>query len=484
MLLVQIQWKAMHRELAIDSASATTSATTSVTLEAVHPAVAVNVNANANGFSACLVLEKEEDYPYLTEWIAYHWHVLPLRRLIVWNDPSLSIQSTTTTLLAAILAPWSEKIDITVWDHPVQIYPTGYGGQHKKNKLPLPPQPQEDLQQQDLHTRIQNRNQLQNIFLGKCLRTLQRQGQSWTILGRVDEYTLINSRIRNAAANKKNSTDSMNLMMIPPIPDQTEPGSVLTLLQRIHNTATVVVSSSSSSSSSKAMLESLYSQPCLPVTSKQFGTWQDDNHHHEHKDTFQNNTSSTTLLSSMFDNNNNTNSNHNSKNNNTQSHSISSQDFLTLTWHYWGHPEHSTKTRKIRTHLLDLTRIPSSLLHWKVDAHWPVPHDSVCRRRSQGSNNNNNSNNNLHERDNWFVSHHYSGTIEQLAYGEHVTTSTTTTTTARLALNRETRLHKDTIHNTYWEGNVIPQWLDGFVANVGQEQAKQLLHFVGHHANH
>jgi hypothetical protein len=175
-----------------------------------------------------------------------------------------------------------------------------------------------------------------------------------------------------------------------------------------------------------------FSQPCLAVTSKQFGTKESDR-----------GTWNTTLSFGKA-------------NANSTTSVIAPHDFLTLTWQYWGHPEHQSKSPKVRTHVLDLSRISPSLLHWKVDAHWPV---SVCPRDT------------LHERDNLLVSHHYSGTMEQLAFGTYGTTS---------RLSREARLHTDTIHNTYWEGNVIPQWFEGFVASVGEPEAKRLLQFVGH----
>ena len=37
------------------------------------------------GFSSCLLIM--DDNHYLIEWLAYHYHVLPLRRLIVATDP-------------------------------------------------------------------------------------------------------------------------------------------------------------------------------------------------------------------------------------------------------------------------------------------------------------------------------------------------------------------------------------------------------------
>jgi hypothetical protein len=394
-LIVQIQRQARHRVLATGSTASDSSATQEDQSTATGAVTA---------FSACLVLETERDYPYLTEWIAYHWHALPLRQLVIWNDPSIA---ASPSLLASILAPWSQKMDITVWNHPVQVYPAG----HPQHKL-LQRQPQPQPQPQDHHDRIQNRNQLQNVFFGKCLRKLQRLRRSWTILGRVDEYALINPRVRNATDPLYQRWHGQHA------PDQKEAGSVMTWLQQIQT--------------SNATDAVTFSQPCLAITSKQFGTKESDR-----------GTWNTTLSFGK-------------SNANSTTGILSPHDFLTLTWQYWGHPEHHSRSPKVRTHVLDLSRISPSLLHWKVDAHWPV---SVCPRDA------------LHERDNLFVSHHYSGTMEQLAFGTYDMAT---------RLSRETRLHTDTIHNTYWEGNVIPQWLEGFVASVGESEAKRLLQFVGH----
>jgi hypothetical protein len=411
-LLVQIQLQARHRVLATGTSS-TSSASSASSSSAAGTQDPSTMHTNT-AFSACLVLEKEQDYPYLTEWIAYHWHVLPLRQLVLWNDPSIT---AGPALLASILGPWAQKMDITVWDHPVQIYPAG----HPQHKLLLQRQRQRQPQDQpqDHHDRIQNRNHLQTVFLGKCLRTLQRQGHSWTILGRVDEYALINPRVRNATDPLYQQWKEL------PVPDQKEPGSVMTWLQQTQN----------------ASVASTFSQPCLPLTSKQFGTRENDRAHTSAWN------ASLQPASSLWKSNSNA----------TIIRLFSPDNFLTLTWQYWGHPEHHVKAPRVHTHVLDLSRISPSLLHWKVDAHMPV---SICPREA------------LHERDNPLVSHHYSGTMEQLAFGDKKTATT--------HLSRETRLHTDTIHNTYWEGNVIPQWLEGFVASVGEPEAKRLLQFVGH----
>ena len=62
-------------------------------------------------FSACLLIK--DDNHWLVEWIAYHYHVLPLRHLIVLPDP------TSRTSPQPILDRWKDRIDIELWNDTV-----------------------------------------------------------------------------------------------------------------------------------------------------------------------------------------------------------------------------------------------------------------------------------------------------------------------------------------------------------------------------
>ena len=71
----------------------------------------------ANGyFSACLMIK--DDNHYLIEWLAYHYHFLPLRRLIVGIDP------TSTTSPHCILNRYHSRglMNITEWYNPYEDY--------------------------------------------------------------------------------------------------------------------------------------------------------------------------------------------------------------------------------------------------------------------------------------------------------------------------------------------------------------------------
>ena len=64
-------------------------------------------------FAGCLLIKDQN--MLLPEWLAYHYTVLPLRRLIVAVDP------LSYTDPASVLDQWSSLINITIW-HDEKIY--------------------------------------------------------------------------------------------------------------------------------------------------------------------------------------------------------------------------------------------------------------------------------------------------------------------------------------------------------------------------
>ena len=70
-------------------------------------------NNNHRGLSACLLVNDEN--PRLPEWLAYHYHILPLRSLIIAIDPSSRLSPDT------ILKRWTNDhtelgLDIQLWN--------------------------------------------------------------------------------------------------------------------------------------------------------------------------------------------------------------------------------------------------------------------------------------------------------------------------------------------------------------------------------
>jgi len=430
-------------------------------------------------FAACLVLQNEHENQYLTEWIAYHYQVLPLRRLIVWHDP-LSVTKPHT-----IIDKWKDRINITLWDEELQIYPVSHPyhkelllktkiQRHKKDKPGITTA--KNSQHHSIH---QARDQRQNIFFGACLRQLKNEGRhSWTTLSHTDEYTLLNPRLRNISDPLYRSVLQQSNVKRIRIPLQQTSGSVLRWLQQQDQIST-----------------KKDRPPCIPLTSKQFGT--KDQPYNEMDNTtlvkiygqesyvnvfFQGiraptipNPSATALPQTVADNNDNSNSNK----------PPTRMDFLTLRWLYWGHPNHHQKPPLVRKSLLDLSQIPKSVLKWKVEPHNPLPNnEKLCPSMR------------LHESQSPLIVHHYAGTTEHLHYDHHSTASSSSNGGAAIdtwnkafltkinandkPLEHMERMHSDTLHVAFEEGNRVSQWLDGFVDKLGVEEAKALLDGVGH----
>ena len=69
-----------------------------------------NQNQKKEGLSACLLVNDEN--PRLPEWLAYHYHMLPLRSLIVAVDPAS--RSSPQSILDRYSS--SSLMDVTIWN--------------------------------------------------------------------------------------------------------------------------------------------------------------------------------------------------------------------------------------------------------------------------------------------------------------------------------------------------------------------------------
>jgi hypothetical protein len=85
------------------------------------------------GFAAWL--QVHDDNQFLSEWLAFHSHTLPLRRLIVFNDPRSTISPEP------ILDRWSGAMEIPVSSES-QVYPLGVSREGEEEW------PQKDSQKQ------------------------------------------------------------------------------------------------------------------------------------------------------------------------------------------------------------------------------------------------------------------------------------------------------------------------------------------------
>jgi len=148
-----------------------------------HQSQAVQVNstkdnfAAADGLSACLLVNDEN--PRLPEWIAYHYHVLPLRSLIVAVDPNSRVEPNE------ILNRWQKLmgLDVQIWGGPssleLRYMPRGRGGACNSSDP-------------DANCLMHHRSR-QHYFVKACLENFRRRGKTWVLLTDVDEYIMFNT---------------------------------------------------------------------------------------------------------------------------------------------------------------------------------------------------------------------------------------------------------------------------------------------------
>jgi hypothetical protein len=126
-----------------------------------------------NSFGGCLIWM--DDNHYLNEWLAFHYHTLPLRRLIVGIDPR---SETTPT---EILDRYRHRglMKITEWREEDFMPPHLIGMHHHV----------QESNAEGLKELYINR---QSQFMLRCMAWLKHENMTWTAMTDVDEYILPN----------------------------------------------------------------------------------------------------------------------------------------------------------------------------------------------------------------------------------------------------------------------------------------------------
>lgn len=125
---------------------------------------------NGEAFSACMLVM--DDNHRLTEWLAYHYHVLPLDYLVVAIDPN------SKTSPSLILNQWrSYGMTIVEWNN-TDIYE---GRQWEYDNVVM-------KRRRAPH----DHRQRQNMFLRNCLGHMKNRNRTWVMLVDSDEYLLFN----------------------------------------------------------------------------------------------------------------------------------------------------------------------------------------------------------------------------------------------------------------------------------------------------
>eukprot|EP00984_Skeletonema_dohrnii_P019022 scaffold9019_cov67-Skeletonema_dohrnii-CCMP3373.AAC.1 len=130
-------------------------------------------NAHKEGASACLLVNDEN--PRLPEWIAYHYHTLPLRSLTVAVDPS----SRSSPL--DILRRWNDTglMEMQLWNDDDYLHELDSATGAKLKRIEVTP---------DVH----GHRLRQNHFINKCMLDFKRRNKEWVLLIDVDEYITFN----------------------------------------------------------------------------------------------------------------------------------------------------------------------------------------------------------------------------------------------------------------------------------------------------
>lgn len=168
-----------------------------------------------SSFAACMLIK--DDNEILSEWIAYHYFALKLRKIIIAIDP-LSTESPSE-----ILDRWRLNTDMEIIEwHDRDYMPIEF----MKNGYP----PSEYLQKQtdfkhemtaEALLEISNHRYRQRVFLAMCMKEHRRRNASWVIHIDTDEYVIASKLLR------EKKPDNLH---IPPLD---EPASMFKLMQEV-----------------------------------------------------------------------------------------------------------------------------------------------------------------------------------------------------------------------------------------------------------
>jgi len=130
-------------------------------------------------FSACLLVM--DDNHWLIEWLAYHYHTLPLRYLVVAVDPR------SQTSPSHVLDRWRDTMTILEWqDHDYMTVTERIEAEGIVRNQPG-----------NLTETLVRHRARQRIFYSKCMKKLKEEQRTWTLMTDTDEYLRINTKMAN-----------------------------------------------------------------------------------------------------------------------------------------------------------------------------------------------------------------------------------------------------------------------------------------------
>ena len=275
-----------------------------------------------NGMSACLLVM--DDNHFLIEWIAFHYHTLPLRYLVIAVDPRSKTSPTP------ILKRWRNRnITIVQWgdreymseteQQEAQDYVANYFGRDKIGD-----------------TLIQHRAR-QRLFYYKCMKHLKERNRDWVLLTDSDEFVYLNYA-KPETINGRSIKE-----LAPPISQR---GSVLTFLKsELGHLQTRSPSVEQGNKEGQPVFShSNWTTPCIQIPRIRFGAVESTS------------ASVQARVPPALDGNN----------------------FLTLHWRTHAHPN-DYGVNRISKVLIDLSRVPRNDLKPVDSIHRPIR--SICGHR-------------------------------------------------------------------------------------------------------
>jgi hypothetical protein len=131
--------------------------------------IELDMHSSNNSFSSCLIIMDENHR--LPEWLSYHMYALPLRHLVVSNDPR---SQTDPNIVFEKFRKLGIKID--VWNDSDFGYNRDWQDAEQKGDIEALTEIYEDRQK---------------LFYKTCATYLKTQNRSWTTFHDVDEYIVL-----------------------------------------------------------------------------------------------------------------------------------------------------------------------------------------------------------------------------------------------------------------------------------------------------
>eukprot|EP00548_Thalassiothrix_antarctica_P017070 CAMPEP_0194198282 /NCGR_PEP_ID=MMETSP0154-20130528/77680_1 /TAXON_ID=1049557 /ORGANISM="Thalassiothrix antarctica, Strain L6-D1" /LENGTH=522 /DNA_ID=CAMNT_0038923055 /DNA_START=93 /DNA_END=1661 /DNA_ORIENTATION=+ len=371
--------------------------------------------------SGCLLVS--DDNHFLIEWIAYHYHVIKLRHLIITMDPN------SMTSPSEILIRWENLIKIEFWDDESRYFiPSNYN-----------------------YTGVEIHRQRQKDFNVECLRTFKAQHKSWVLLSDTDEFITIHPELvlSQSSSSPQQSTfaagGASNKNTFPKIE---LPNSVHTFLQSLMIPTPEL---------------NIYT-PCIPIYRRQYSAKEEDD----------------------IDNENSNKNKQKIEPLSVSDLSINHADFATFRWKYWGSNKvdfpiikrgNSLNTTTNETSscplqykagptkvIIDLSRLRvQDLYHPMIEGNPHKPLESICSTYYDMYN----------IEETGFMIHHFLGTKEQWSYRRNDQRGMGYRMARYQTINEHVGIHKAT------NNELLQPWLKGFIQSVGETEAIRLLNNVG-----